>query len=283
LLVLTLQSGVQWHAAYAAAAAHNRVIVGGDSAGGSVGSAGGWISGGGHSILSPNYGLGKCKSHYFKLKLTNIVGVDNVIQMTIVLADGSHITVNEYKYPDLFWALRGGGGGTWGVLTSVTYRTHSNTPFQSGFLAVSKTTTSTNNTNATQNIFAEIIRMTPSLVDQGYGGCVTFNTSGFLMFIASPNVTQAQANETFKPLFDYATSQAESPGLLIENLTASFDTFGPLNAYLSQGESQVGNNEVSSWLLPDDVVKSDPDSLAAQLMEVPTLSYWYVPSLIPPP
>jgi FAD/FMN-containing dehydrogenase len=65
LLALTLHSGVQWYEAYAAAAAHNRVIVGGVSPGGSVGSAGGWISGGGHSFLSPSYGLGRCKSYFF--------------------------------------------------------------------------------------------------------------------------------------------------------------------------------------------------------------------------
>lgn len=49
---------MQWAAAYAAAATHNRILVGGISGGGSVGSAGGWPSGGGHSFLAPNYGLG---------------------------------------------------------------------------------------------------------------------------------------------------------------------------------------------------------------------------------
>jgi len=54
----TFAAGVQWFEAYEAAKQHNRVIVGGFSARGSVGAAGGWVSGGGHSAMAPNYGLG---------------------------------------------------------------------------------------------------------------------------------------------------------------------------------------------------------------------------------
>lgn len=56
---MTLGSGVQWQEAYDAAFAHGRSIVGGVSLGGTVGAAGGWLQGGGHSILAPLYGLGE--------------------------------------------------------------------------------------------------------------------------------------------------------------------------------------------------------------------------------
>lgn len=59
LLTFTLGSGVQWYESYAAADAHSRLLVGGLSAGGSVGSAASWAIGGGHSALAPNYGLGE--------------------------------------------------------------------------------------------------------------------------------------------------------------------------------------------------------------------------------
>ena len=55
---MTVGAGVQWYEAYAAADAHGRVLVGGLSAGGSVGAAGGWIMGGGHSTFSSRLGLG---------------------------------------------------------------------------------------------------------------------------------------------------------------------------------------------------------------------------------
>lgn len=56
---MTLGAGVQWIEAYAAAGAHNRFIVGGISQDGSVGAAGGWVLGGGHSAFAGKFGLGK--------------------------------------------------------------------------------------------------------------------------------------------------------------------------------------------------------------------------------
>ena len=58
--VLTVSAGVQWYEAYHAVYAQGCDIVGGLATTGFVGAAGGWIGGGGHSILSPKYGLGWC-------------------------------------------------------------------------------------------------------------------------------------------------------------------------------------------------------------------------------
>jgi hypothetical protein len=56
--VFTFGAGVQWFEAYEAVEAKGLLIVGGISMRGSVGAAGGWLLGGGHSVLAPNYGLG---------------------------------------------------------------------------------------------------------------------------------------------------------------------------------------------------------------------------------
>jgi FAD/FMN-containing dehydrogenase len=47
-----------------------------------------------------------------------------LLEAEIVTADGVARTVNACSDPDLFWAIKGGGGGSWGVVTRVTLRTH---------------------------------------------------------------------------------------------------------------------------------------------------------------
>jgi FAD/FMN-containing dehydrogenase len=48
----------------------------------------------------------------------------HLLEAEVVTADGNVLTANACLNPDLFWALKGGGGGTFGVITRATLRTH---------------------------------------------------------------------------------------------------------------------------------------------------------------
>ncbi|MEC0208557.1 FAD-binding oxidoreductase [Paenibacillus ehimensis] len=64
--------------------------------------------GGGFGLLSRLYGM-TC---------------DNVIELEMVTAQGNAIRANNEQHPDLFWACRGAGDGSYGVVTSFTFRVH---------------------------------------------------------------------------------------------------------------------------------------------------------------
>ncbi|RAR12313.1 FAD-binding domain-containing protein [Stemphylium lycopersici] len=84
-------------------ARYGRAIVTGSNP--SVGLVG-WLTGGGHGPLSTSYGM----------------GADNLLEATIVTPDGEVRLANPCKNQRLFAAIRGGGGGTFGVITNVVVR-----------------------------------------------------------------------------------------------------------------------------------------------------------------
>ncbi|KAF8527001.1 FAD-binding domain-containing protein [Hysterangium stoloniferum] len=102
---VTAGSGVGLTTLYALTKEQGKIYVGGIAA--SVVPSGGYVQGAGHSALGPTFGL----------------AADNVLQFEIVIANGTLLTVNSVSNPDLFWALRGGGAGSWGVIVSTTFRT----------------------------------------------------------------------------------------------------------------------------------------------------------------
>ncbi|XP_066931256.1 uncharacterized protein [Clytia hemisphaerica] len=78
-----------------------------------ISSSGGWLMGAGLSPMSPNHGL----------------GIDNVLRFDVVLPNGCLVIADACKNTDLFWALRGGGGGTFGVVVSTQYKLLLKNPF----------------------------------------------------------------------------------------------------------------------------------------------------------
>ncbi|KAI1741663.1 FAD-binding domain-containing protein [Xylaria scruposa] len=103
--VVVAGSGVNVEELYNWGGENGQVTIGGYTT--TVGAAGGYILGGGLGPLVPIFGL----------------GVDNLLQVETVTADGQVKIANECQNGDLFWALRG-GGGAFGVTTRIWLKSY---------------------------------------------------------------------------------------------------------------------------------------------------------------
>ncbi|KAF7891407.1 uncharacterized protein EAF02_001732 [Botrytis sinoallii] len=99
-------AGVQFFEAYKIAAENSLRVVGGFCP--TVGMAGGYVQGGGHGPLGATYGL----------------SADNALEYEVVTADGRHLIATPTENSDLYWALSGGGGGTYAVVISLTTKAY---------------------------------------------------------------------------------------------------------------------------------------------------------------
>ncbi len=70
---------------------------------------GGYMQGGGYGLTSRMFGM----------------NCDNVLECTVMLAEGRVVIANARQNQDLYWAIRGGTGGNFGVLLGVKYKLHS--------------------------------------------------------------------------------------------------------------------------------------------------------------
>ncbi|KAF5873341.1 putative fad binding domain protein [Botrytis fragariae] len=91
-------AGVSVMEAMTAANSQGLVVVGGND--GTVGFAGGYTQGGGHGQLVSKYGL----------------AADQVLEWEVVTGNGDFLIASPTENKDLYWALSGGGGGSYGVV-----------------------------------------------------------------------------------------------------------------------------------------------------------------------
>ncbi|KAH7130145.1 hypothetical protein B0J11DRAFT_503949 [Dendryphion nanum] len=182
--VLKLGAGVQLSEVYDAAHKYGVTVVGGICT--SIGYAGGYTLGGGHSPLSSFYGL----------------AADNVLAIELVTSSGHFLTVTRSTSPELFWALRGGGGSTYGTVASIIIKAHPKLPGTVSQFRFTKTP------NMTSSTFYAGVRAYwthfPRFVDAGtWSHFWLRNSSGNVLFevtpFYAPNHTVAEFNSLIQP------------------------------------------------------------------------------------
>ena len=169
------------------------------------------------------------------------MAADSIVALEVVTADGRFVTATEDCNPELYWAMRGGGGSTYGVVTSVVARAHPKMPVTTSKFNFSTSDTVSDETfwKGIRAYFEHFIRFTDAHTYSYFWIYPNFNNASYHMemmpFIA-PNYTVESFNELVKPWFD----QLKELGIPFEPVTQYFDSYYPaFNAHF--GNEQVGD------------------------------------------
>jgi FAD/FMN-containing dehydrogenase len=182
---VSLGAGTIWIDAYnAVTTIGGRYVQGGGCT--TVGVAG-LVQGGGFGSFSKGFGTAAA----------------NLLEAEVVTADGIVRVVNAFRDADLFWALKGGGGGTFGVVTRLTLRTHA-LPAYFGGVDATITAASEAAYRTLVGRFVSFYRQ--SLLNPHWGEQITFGADDQLQISVAmlfQGLDQAQATQTWAPLFDW--------------------------------------------------------------------------------
>ncbi|KAH8602673.1 FAD/FMN-containing isoamyl alcohol oxidase-like protein MreA [Bisporella sp. PMI_857] len=215
-------AGVVLRELYQAAHRHDVSVLGGICE--SVGYAGGYVQGGGHTPLSGLYGM----------------AADHAMAFEVVTADGRFIAASETSNPDLYWALRGGGGSTFGIVTSVIVRAHPKHHITTSTFTLS---TSTNISSDTlwEGIRAYFELFIPFTDAGTYSYFWVYNENGAQRLemkpFFAPNHTIDSFHKLVKPWFD----KLNSLGIQFTPKTTYYDSF-----YAAYNDNW-GNETTGSW------------------------------------
>lgn len=180
-------AGARWIDAYRVASANGRYVQGGGCT--TVGVAGGFIQGGGYGSYSKRFGT----------------GAGGVLEFEVVTADGQRRIANPWRHADLFWALRGGGGGTFGIVTRVTLLAHE----MPRTLGLAKGTFRAGSDDAFRALLERLVAFYPdALNNASWGEQIAVRTDNALeIFMTFLDLDPAAARRVWAPLLDYAKSQ----------------------------------------------------------------------------
>ncbi|ODU66284.1 MAG: FAD-linked oxidase [Rhodanobacter sp. SCN 65-17] len=186
---VSLGAGCMWIDAYDAVTTRGgRYVQGGGCT--TVGVAG-LVQSGGFGSFSKRWGT----------------AASHLLEAEVVTADGQIRLVNACTDPDLFWAIKGGGGGSFGVLTRITLRTHD---LPETFGAVTARIAAADGA-AFRALIAEAMRFYRRALFNPHWGEQMSLRSGHILGVSMvfQGLTQAQAEAVWAPFVDWIKTRPE--------------------------------------------------------------------------
>jgi len=186
---VTAEAGAVWMDLYhAVTTERGRYVQGGGCT--TVGVAG-LIQSGGFGSFSKSFGT----------------AASGLLEAEIVTADSAIRTVNACTNPDLFWALKGGGGGSWGVVTKVTLQTHD----LPEFFGAAWGKVQARSDEAFRKLIAQFIRFyAENLFNPHWGEQVSLGPDNTLeLAMVCQGFSSQEARQIWKPFFDWLNASPQ--------------------------------------------------------------------------
>jgi FAD/FMN-containing dehydrogenase len=186
---VTVEAGAMWGQVYDAVTTKaGRYVQGGGCL--TVGVAG-LIQSGGFGSFSKAYGMAAA----------------SLLEAEIVTADGAVRIANSYTNSELFWAIKGGGGGSFGVVTRLTLRTHDLPQF---FGAVFSTIEAASD-DAFRRLISKIVAFyREALFNPHWGEQIAFQPGNVLAIaMVFQGLDRQQAEAAWRPFFDWVAGSPQ--------------------------------------------------------------------------
>lgn len=184
----SIEAGAMWIDAYDAVTTRGgRYVQGGGCT--TVGTAG-FLQGGGFGSFSKMFGT----------------GASNLLEAEVVTANGQVRVVNDARDPDLFWALKGGGGGTFAAVSRMTVATHELPEYMGGVDGVIRSKSPA----AHERLIARFMRFyAAQLMNPHWGEQVKVRRDQLELGMACAGLTDQQMADAWAPFLGWV---ADHPG-----------------------------------------------------------------------
>lgn len=241
-------AGILGYEAVTLAAAQGLVILSGTCP--TVGAAGGYLQGGGHSALSTNFGL----------------AADQVLEWEVATAAGKIVKASRTTNSDLYWALSGGGGGTYAVVLSATVRAYTDAKVAGAQLQMAAAGTTA---DKFYQAIARFHALVPNITDSGTSTAFVFTSQVFSIApITAFNQTSAQVKTTLAPFIAVLTELAIPYSIVYSDSTTYYDHYNKYMGPLPYGHLEVEAYQFSSRLIPRKVLETNNDALQKVLRNI---------------
>lgn len=245
-MAATFGAGIQDRDAYRLTHEHGAVVSAGSNP--SVGLAG-WFPSGGHGPLSTTYGM----------------GADNLLEAKVVQPNGDIVIANKCQYSDLFWALRGGGAGTFGIIIEATIKAFPTPQTTIVALNIIPSDNSTNLTSRWWELAARVHTKLPAVKEAGGQGYYTMAIPpvspihSFSGFFYHYNTSNATLQKAWKPVRDLLDRQKDLASYTFDTYTSPtfFDIWNATTGQAFEAVARPGwltSRLLSKRALTQDVV-----------------------------